>query len=551
MSDSRIRVLCAIAAIGALWLAANAAFAGPPAAPVPTAVVKTTGGALQGVVADGVAAFKGIPYGAPPIGERRFLPPQRAAAWQNVLVAADYGAPAMQLYDRPHTGTPLGFQLATVFTMRSDEKIDNEDCLFLNVWTPAADAGKRPVMVWFHGGGFAYGSGAWPLYDGANLARAGDVVVVTVNHRLNVFGYLQLAERAGADYARSGNAGMLDLVLSLEWVRDNIAAFGGDASNVTIMGESGGGAKVSTLLAMPAAKRLFHKAAIQSGPGLEGVSREAAQKATAAILAELGLASADAAALRAALTTLPADAILDATRKAQAKAGPAFDALPLAPVVDGDVLPRDPFTPTAPELSKDVPILIGWNKDEMTLFNNTAPWFGKLGDAELAGLVRSTVGGDADALIAAYRKLHPGYTPTYLYNAMLGDRFMMLGSIQLAERKAALGGAPAYLYLLAWETPVGNGIFKSPHTLEIPFMFHNVDRALALTGESEAARQLEKQMSSAWIAFARSGSPSAEGLPAWPAYDAKRRATLVFDVQPRVENDPKGEARRLLSGPAR
>jgi len=548
MRDLRSRTLCTIAQI---CLAANAAAAAPAAAPIPSAIVATKQGAVQGLVVDGISAFKGIPYGAPPIAARRFLPPQAVAHWPNVLVATDFGAPAMQLYDLPHTGSALALQLATVFTTRSDEKIDNEDCLFLNVWTPATGAGKRPVMVWLHGGGFAFGSGAWPIYDGANLARAGDVVVVTVNHRLNVFGYLQLAERAGTEYARSGNAGMLDLVLALEWVRDNIAAFGGDAGNVTIMGESGGGAKVSTLLAMPAAKGLFHKAVIESGPGLSGVSREAAQKTTAAILAELGLAGADAATLRAALTSLPADALLQATRAAQAKAGPGFDALPLAPVVDGDVLPRDPFTPTAPELSKDVPILIGWNKDEMTLFNTSAPWFGKLGDEELRALVRGTAGDRADALIAAYRKLYPAYTPTYLYNAILGDSFMMLGSMQLAERKAAQRGAPVYVYMLAWETPVGNGIFKSPHTLEIPFVFRNVDRALALTGESSAARSLEQEMSSAWIEFARRGDPNTEALPTWPAYDAKRRATMVFDETPRVENDPKGQARKLLGGAKR
>jgi para-nitrobenzyl esterase len=531
-----------------LLLATVSAAAAPPAAPTPSAVLQTKSGALQGLVEGGIATFKGIPYGAPPTAERRFLPPRPAAPWQNVLVATDYGAPALQLYDRPHTGSALSLQLATIFTTRSDEKIDNEDCLFLNVWTPGADAAKRPVMVWLHGGGFAYGSGGWPLYDGANLARAGDVVVVTLNHRLNVFGYLQLEERLGAEYARSGNAGMLDLVLALEWVRDNIAAFGGDAGNVTIMGESGGGAKVSTLLAMPAARGLFHRAIIQSGPSLEGVSREAARKSAGAILAELGLADADAATLRAKLATLPAQAILDATRAAQAKAGPTFDALPLEPVVDGEVLPRDPFAPTAPELSKDVPILIGWNKDEMSLFNTTAPWWGKLTDEQLPEMVRSVAGEASPALIAAYRKLAPDYTPTYLFNAILGDRFMLAGSLLLAERKAKQRAAPAYVYYLTWETPVGDGVFKSPHTLEIPFMFHNVDKALALTGDSEAARTLERQLSSAWVAFARSGDPNTDALPDWPAYDAKRRATMIFDSPPRMENDPKGEARRLHAG---
>ena len=537
------RALCAIAASGLL---ASAALSAPGAAPVASAVVATKSGAVQGVARNGVSAFEGIPYGAPPTGDRRFLPPQPAAPWQNVLVAAGPGAPAMQLYDRPHTGSALGLQLATVFPMRSEEKIDNEDCLFLNVWTPGADAKRRPVMVWLHGGGFAYGSGAWPIYDGANLARAGDVVVVSVNHRLNAFGYLDLAERAGAAYAHSGNAGMLDLVLALEWVRDNAAAFGGDPGNVTLFGESGGGAKVSTLLAMPAAQGLFHKAIVQSGPGVRGISREAARKVANAVLAELGLAQAEGAALREALRTLGASQILEATRAAQAKAGPGFDAFPLGPVVDGDVLPRDPFAPDAPPTARDVPILIGWNKDEMTLFSNTAPWFGKLGDAELPALARGLVGDRAGALVAAYRKLHPDYTPTYLYNAMLGDAFMMVDSLRIAERKAAQGGAPAYVYLLAWETPVGDGVFKSPHTLEIPLVFRNVDRALALTGESDAARALERRMSDAWIAFARTGDPNTEELPDWPAYDARRRPTMVFDVVPRVEDDPKAEARRLL-----
>jgi para-nitrobenzyl esterase len=543
----RARALSAIA----LLVIAAAPAAAPADAPTPSEVIQTTSGAVQGVVARGVAVFKGIPYGAPPIGAQRFLPPQPPAKWPDVLVATDYGAPAMQLYDRPHTGSALGLQIATVFPTRAEQKIDNEDCLYLNVWTPATGAAKRPVLVWLHGGGFAYGSGGWPVYDGGNLARKGDVVVVTLNHRLNVFGYLQLAGVAGGEYARSANGGILDLVLALEWVRDNVARFGGDPGNVTLFGESGGGAKVSTLLAMPAAKGLFHKAVIQSGPGLTGISREAASKTTQAILGELGLAGADAAKLRAALSTLPADEILAATRAAQAKAGPDFRALPLGPVVDGDVLPRDPFAPTAPESARHVPLVIGWNKDEMTLFNTSAPWFGSLTDQELPSLARAAVGDGAGKLIAAYRRLNPDYTPTYLYNAMLGDRFMFADSVRLAERKAAQGGAPVYVYYLTWETPVGNGVFKSPHTLDIPFVFDNVDRAIALTGESPEERRLEDVMSSAWIAFARTGDPNHEGLPAWPQYDAKRRPTMVFDVPPHVASDPKGEIRRLLTGARR
>ncbi len=537
----------AVAAAVLLTLLAPWAFA----AAVPSQVVKTGAGAVQGLVEGGISAFKGIPYGAPPLAERRFLPPQPAPAWDDVLVAADFGAPAMQVYDRPHTGDPLSMQLATIYPMRSEMKIDNEDCLFLNVWTPGTDQGKRPVMVWLHGGGYAYGSGAWPIYDGTNLARHGDVVVVTLNHRLNAFGYLYLADVLGKDYARSGDAGMLDIVLALQWVRDNIARFGGDPGNVTIMGESGGGSKVSHLMAMPSAKGLFHKAIVQSGPGLTGVPKDTATRTARAVIAELGVTPSDDAAARAAvrqrLVTATAAEILDAVTAAEAKAGGGFGGgLPLAPVVDGDVLPRDPFAPGAPPQSADVPLLIGWNKDEMTIFNTTAPWFGTLRAEDLPARAAQLAGGKADALLAAYHRLFPDYSPTYLFNALMGDSWAFLGSVTEAERKADQGGAPVYMYYLTWETPVGNGVFKTPHTLDIPFMFHNVDKATAITGDSADARKLEQEMSGAWIAFARTGNPDNDAVPEWPAYDRESRATMVFDVKPAVVDDPKGEIRRIL-----
>jgi para-nitrobenzyl esterase len=515
--------------------------------PVPTPVIETTAGDVQGLVEEGISTFKGIPYAAPPLGALRFRAPQPHAGWDHVLDATDFGAPAMQMYDRVLTGTDLSLQLATVFTMRSDMKIDNEDCLYLNVWTPAVDAAgyarTRPVMVWFHGGGYSYGSGAWPLYDGANLVRKGDVVVVTVNHRLNVFGYLYLAELGGERYARSGNAGMLDLVASLEWIRDNVSRFGGDPNNVTIMGESGGGSKVSTLMAMAAAEGLFHRAVIQSGPGLTAVPAEAATGTAKAILAELGLDEGEVDALEGLAT----ERIMAGVEAAQAKAGGAFGGLRLAPVVDGVVLPRHPFTPDAPAISKDVPVLIGFNKDEWTIFSVNEPWFGTLTAEELPQRARLVVGEKAQALLAAYAELYPDYTPTYVYNALIGDSRMLIGSTTLAERKAAQGGAPIYMYYLTWETPVGGGIFKSPHTLDIPFMFNNVDKAVALTGDGTEARRLEDQMSSAWIAFARTGDPNNETIPHWPAYDGETRATMVFDSKTEIVNDPMAEVRRILA----
>jgi para-nitrobenzyl esterase len=510
--------------------------------PQPTEPVPTVHGPVFGLVEDGIAAFKGIRYGAPPIGARRFLPPEPPAPWTNLADATDFGAPAMQMYDRPVAPSLLSRQLATVFTTHSDMKIQNEDSLFLNVWTPGLDEGKRPVMFWIHGGGFAYGSGAWPVYDGANLARRGDVVVVTVNHRLNVFGYLDLESVGGPAWAGSGNAGMLDLVLALTWVRDNIARFGGDPDSVTVMGESGGGSKVSALLAMPGAAGLFHKAIIQSGPGLTGVPRPEAQRNAELLLAELGIRADDLETIR----SVSAPAILDAARTAAAKAGGGPFGLRFAPVVDGAVLPRDPFTPDAPAQARDIPVLIGWNKDEWTIFSTTEPWFGTLTEDALPEYARRVVGDRADAVLGAYRRLYPEYSPTYVYNALLGDSRMMAGSIQLAERKAAQGGAPVWMYYLTWETPVAGGVLKSPHTLDIPFMFSNVDRAVALTGDGPGARALETQMAESWIAFARSGDPNNPAVPRWPPYDAEARATLVFDKPPRVVNDPNAELRRLL-----
>jgi len=526
-------------------LAAARALRGDTPIPIPTKVVKTTNGSVQGLVYEGVQVFKGIRYGAPPVGANRFLPPQRPKPWKDIADATEFGAPAMQLAPpvAASAATDFARQLDTIFPTPAEIKIQNEDCLFLNVWTPSLAAGKRPVMVWLHGGGMAWGSGAWPIYDGANLARKGDVVVVTVNHRLNVFGYLYLGQAGSDAYAKSGNAGMLDLVAALEWVRDNAEAFGGDPANVTIMGESGGGAKVSMLLAMPDARGLFHRAIIQSGPGLTGVHKDAAERVTKSVLDELHVTAADTKALQC----LPAQDILAAAFAAAAKnAGPIGPMLRVAPVVDGIVLPSDPFTPAAPTISANVPILIGSNKDEMTLFTAGESWFGTLTDQQLTQRAKFLGGAKSDALIAALRKLHPDYSPTYLFVQVMTAQSMWGGSITLAERKAAQKAAPVYMYYLTWETPVLDGRFKSPHTLDIPLMFDNVDKARVLVGPPPQPEALARQMSDAWVAFARSGDPNTSSLPHWPAYTAERRATMLFDVESRVVDDPNAEVRKVL-----
>jgi para-nitrobenzyl esterase len=416
---------------------------------------------------------------------------------------------------------------------------DSEDCLYLNVWTPAVgDGGKRPVLFWCHGGGFTMGSGSAPFYHGTNLARRGDVVVVTVNHRLGPLGYCYLGDLAGEAYATSGNAGMLDLVAALEWVRDNIAPFGGDPGNVTIFGESGGGAKVSVLLAMPAAAGLFHRAIVQSGPGVRMLSREKATEQAEKLLRELDLPARDTDRL----STLPFEQLFAANARVNNNLLRGW-----SPVVDGQALPHHPFDPVAPAVSEQVPLIIGTNKDEATLFLLADAGLDTLDEAGLRARVEPLAGQDTGALLAAYRHTYPTASSGDLFSALLSDRMMRMHSITLAERKDAQGAAPVYMYLFTWETPVLNGRLKSCHALEIPFVFDNLARADRFTGESPERFALAEHMSEAWLAFAREGVPRYHGLPAWPVYDAKTRATMLFDQTCRVENDPGGKLRRAWS----
>ncbi|HEX4181865.1 MAG TPA: carboxylesterase family protein, partial [Caulobacteraceae bacterium] len=398
------------------------------------------------------------------------------------------------------------------------------------------------VMVWLHGGGFANGSGGAAMYDGEALARKGDVVIVTVNHRLNAFGYLHLAALMGEPYAQSGAAGMLDIVQVLECVRDNIPAFGGDAGNVTIFGESGGGWKVSLLMAMPSAHGLFHKAIIQSGPGLRATAPEKATTTAGELLKELSIAPGDAAGLQA----VPTDKLRDAAAAVIARL-PADQRLNgFSPVKDGTAIPGDPFTPTAPAFSADIPLMIGTNKDETTLFMIGDQGFGTYTEEDLQRRAKAAAGDKADALIALFRKLHPDNSPSHLTSDVQTAVGMWSGSITLAERKAAQNAAPVFMYQLTWETPVARGRLKSPHALEIPLVFDNVEMARNFVGRGDEPQVVADQMSSAWLAFAMTGDPNADGGPSWPAYDARTRATMMFDLESRVVEDPNVEVRELL-----
>jgi len=509
-----------------------------PGIPVPTPVVQTKSGPVQGLVENGINAFKGIRYGAPPIGKLRFMPPEPAAPWKEIYDATDFGAPAMQVASGTTVAvrSDAGLQMHRVFTTPSEMKIMNEDCLYLNVWTPAVDGKKRPVMVWIHGGGFSFGSGAQPIYQCDGLARFGDVVTVSMNHRLNVFGYLHLGDLMGPAYASSGTVGMQDLVLALQWVRDNIAGFGGDPGNVMIMGQSGGGQKVCLLLSMESAKGLFHKASIESGANPVVGRKERANGEAKRLLAELKVAPGDIATLQA----LPAETILAAAAKASI-GGPGTG----GPILDGVAITRDPFLPDAPDVSADVPILIGWCKDEWTLFTAGEPWFGTMTEAQLQERVKP-LGDPGQKLLAAYRKAYPAYSPTYLWEQMISARVMQ-GTQFVAERKAAKGRAPAYVWLMTWETPVEGGAFKTPHTMEIPFALYSFDKVRAFVGRGPEPKRMADQIAGAWVAFARTGKPDHPGIPHWPPFNSSERPVMEFNLTSRVVNDPLPEVRQIIS----
>ena len=443
-------------------------------------VVETVSGKVRGQKERGVSIFKGIPYAAAPLGENRFRPPRKIEPWTGTRDALAYGNLAIQA----DNAFNLPADLMAILPLGGVEKT-SEDCLYLNVWTSGTSGNKRPVMFWCHGGGFFTGSGSSPWTDGANLCRLDDVVVVSFNHRLGALGYLHLEDIAGSDFAGAGTAGVRDIVAALEWVRDNIANFGGDAGNVTIFGESGGGAKVSVLMALPSAKGLFHKAIIQSGPALQMATREDGTKTARQFLGELGLGDKDAAKLR----SLPAEKILAAQNAVQASVSRASIAdrrrVGFNPVIDGTFFPGGPFAPAAPAASADVPLMIGSNKDEQI----AVPRPSAVGHRRH---VRQSARGDeavsrrrSAEIVAKYRAAQPALPADQLGLIIVGDLGVRMMSLQMAERKLAQKAADVFVYLFTWETPVLGGRLRSCHTLEIPFVFNTADTA-ALTGDDPA-----------------------------------------------------------------
>jgi para-nitrobenzyl esterase len=504
--------------------------------------VETAFGKLRGVDNNGIKIFKGVPYGASTAGANRFMPPAEPADWSGVRDALAYGHSAPQ-------GDPDALPPPPGALTISGENLpaEGEDCLVLNVWTPAVgaagDAGrKRPVMFWCHGGGFATGSGSSPDNDGTNLARRGDVVVVTINHRLNVLGFANLSQFSN-DFAASGDTGMLDIVQALMWVRANISQFGGDPNTVTIFGQSGGGRKVETLLAMPSAKGLFHRAIVESGAAVKVVDRDVAVRNSEQLLAKLGIDKKNVRALQ----KLPVERIMAAyfaVVKDNLSVDPSLGGF--SPTMDGKILPQHPFYPNASPVSADVPVMIGCTRTEMTLFSLNDPSAFSLNDADMRKRVTDILGERAPAMIDIYRKLNPGASPSDIYFLIASDARYGAPTMIAAQRRAALGKAPVYLYYFTWETPVQGGRLKSPHTMEIPFAFDNVKISARMTGGGADAMALADKVSDAWIAFARSGDPNTPKLPHWPAYDAKDRATMVINNVSKVVNDPLREQRLAM-----
>lgn len=510
------------------------------------AQASTVAGRVAGYVRGGIFAFKGVPYAGPTGGENRFLPPRAPEPWKGVRSARHYGPICPQ---DQGTGR-LNDEEAFVFQW--NDAVQSEDCLRLNVWTPGLEgSGRRPVMVWLHGGGFAAGSGHdLPAFDGENLARRGDVVVVTLNHRLNVLGYLDLSH-CDERFAQSGNVGMLDIVAALAWVRDNIAQFGGDPDRVLIFGQSGGGAKVSTLMGMPAARGLFHRAIVMSGSFSRAVSQEKARRLTDLTLAELGLSASDVAHLQ----TVPHARLLEAGQRVRARVNKPFDGfvdarlipdhLDFAPVVDGAILPTCPFHPDAPAISADVPLIVGTTLNEFVHGINH-PEVEAMSLAELTARAERFLPGKGASLVAAFRQRTPDASPFDLWSR-IATAPIRKAAVDQAATKARQGGAPAYLYGFNWRSPVLDGRPRAFHCLDIPFAFANTDRCDSMTGGGQDARALSAQVADAFVAFARSGDPNHAGLPRWRPVTREGAATLIFDAKTRFDPDPDAIERAAIA----
>lgn len=485
------------------------------------AVVQTEYGKVRGYIHNGTFVFKGIPYAQ----AERFLPPEKPDAWEDIRSSMAWG-PVCPLMN-PVTLKPDMIE----FMYPSDYGISNEDCLRLNIWTPGINDGKqRPVMFYIHGGGYSSGSSQeYPPYDGENLSKTGDIVYVSMNHRLNVLGFLDLSA-FGEKYKLSSNVGIIDLVAALEWVKGNIANFGGDPNNVTIYGHSGGGGKVSTLMNAPSAKGLFHKAVAQSGTNIRFQKQELTQRLGKAVVEELNLQPSQIDSIQ----KVPYADLSAATQRAMRKVGKELVAennpdigfrVGLRPTLDGDFLPYEPTDPKALAISKDVPFMIGTAKNEFQLWGNLQMKNPPLDT--IKNFIKKTYGDNADAYIAAVKKAYPEDTkPKDLIDVDISFR---QNAVRHANLKSSNSDAPVFMYIFTWQSPVFDGDFKAVHCMELPFVANNIALWEELTGGGEETYVLADKMSKAWVHFARYGDPNHKGLPKWQPYTEENGATMFFD----------------------
>jgi len=492
----------------------------------PSPVVEIESGRISGESRQGVSVFRGIPYGAPTGGIRRFRPPMPVEAWAGVRRCVDYGETAPQLPGPLAEGGWSG---------KRPEM--GEDCLCLNVWTPAIDAGARPVLVWLHGGGFEAGSGSSLLYDGTNLALRGDVVVVSVNHRLGIFGHCHFADLVGEEFAGSANAGYLDIVLALQWVNTNIGRFGGDARNVTILGQSGGGRKVSLLTASPLAEGLFQRAVVQSGSHLRLMERDRATELAERLLHHFELKPIEVGKLQALPWRDIRRANRDITRATR---------LRFSPTLDQQTFAEHPWDPSAPASAATIPMLIGTCRTELSnQLGSADPSSFELDDAGLRERLRRFVPeADVAHVISVFARSNPGASASELFFKITTARGYWRDSLLQTEAKVRQAGAPVYAYRLMWRTPVEGGRRITPHSLDLPFMFDNVSKAPLMVGPpTDETAAMAQMMSESWIAFARNGDPNNVTIPEWRPYDLDARTVMLFDTPPSAESDPHYEER--------